>query len=49
MDWIDLSQDRDKWQALANMVMNFRIPENKGIPWLALVASPGLSSMELVS
>jgi hypothetical protein len=23
MDWIDLAQDRDKWQALVNSVMNF--------------------------
>jgi hypothetical protein len=26
LDWIDLAQDRDKWQTLLNMVMNFVVP-----------------------
>ena len=26
MDWIDLARDRDRWQALVNMVMNIRVP-----------------------
>jgi hypothetical protein len=26
MDMTDLAQDRDKWQALVNVVMNIRIP-----------------------
>jgi len=25
-DWMELGQDRNRWQALGNTVMNFRIP-----------------------
>jgi hypothetical protein len=26
MDWIDVVQDRDRWQVLVNAVMNIRVP-----------------------
>ena len=26
MDWIDVAEDRYRWRALVNVVMNFRVP-----------------------
>jgi hypothetical protein len=50
MCWIDVAQDKDRWQALVNAVMNFWVHKMRGISRLAesLLASEEGLSMELV-
>ena len=46
--WIDKAQDKDRWQAIVNVVMNLQVPYNVGNflteNWLA--AQEELCSME---
>ena len=52
MNWIDMAQDRERWRATVNAVMNLRVPQNAGnfiTSWGHVSFSKRTYSMGLVS
>jgi hypothetical protein len=35
MEWIDLAQERNRWRAVMNAVMDFRFHKMREVSWLA--------------
>jgi hypothetical protein len=47
VDWIGLAQDRNRWRAPVNMIMNLRVPRNAGKLSSGLTTGGLLSSVQL--
>jgi hypothetical protein len=47
VDWIGLAQDRSRWRALVNLILNLRILENAGKLSSGLASSGLLSNVQL--
>jgi hypothetical protein len=47
MDWIGLAQDRNRWRALVNLVLNLQVPLNAGKQLSGLTSSGVSSSAQL--